>query len=122
MGPVLALLLYQIIFRSRRRRLGSKAPAPELADKWPGLDSEFYEVERKLIQRGLGRRAGEPLSGWLARTLADPALAGLRSPLLELLRMHYRLRFDPQGLDAADRETLRRGTRTCLASLEERTL
>jgi len=121
LGPLLALLLYQIIFRSRRRRQRGKPPAPELADKWPGLDSEFYEVERKLIQRGLGRQAGEPLSGWLSRTLADPALAGLRSPLLELLRMHYRLRFDPQGLDAADRETLRRDTRTCLASLEKRT-
>jgi uncharacterized protein YbdZ (MbtH family) len=120
LGPVLALLLYQIIFRSRRQRKRGSAPRPELAVNWPGLDSEFYEVERKLIQRGLGRQPGEPLSAWLARIAADPAVAGLRSPLLELLRLHYRLRFDPQGLDAAERATLRRDTQACLGKMDSK--
>src|SRR5262249_45880049 len=44
--PVLALLLFQIV--RRRRRLSSKntgAPQPVV---WPGLDSEFYQIEKQL--------------------------------------------------------------------------
>jgi hypothetical protein len=37
--------------------------------------------------------------------------------LQRLLRLHYRYRFDPLGLNPSDRETLRRETKTCLASL-----
>jgi hypothetical protein len=121
LGPVLALLLYQILFRSRRQRQRGKAPAPAPAIHWPGRDSEFYEVERKLVQRGLARQPGEPLSGWIARAAADPALTSLQSVLPELLRLHYRIRFDPQGLSVPDRETLRHDASDCLARLEERT-
>ena len=57
------------------------------------------------------RQTGEPLADWLERTLAEPALADLRAPLREMLRLHYQHRFDPPcsvggyrdfcGLDAA---------------------
>ena len=63
------------------------------------------------------RQPGEPLSDWLTRALADPALADLREPLQELLRLHYRHRFDPRGLSAPEREALSREARTCLETL-----
>jgi len=116
--PMLALLLFQIIFRrGRRRRTESKTGDSAAANFWPGLDSEFYLLERKLAARGVPRPPGEPLSDWLARTLADPALADLRKPLEELLRRHYRHRFDPRGLSAAEREALARESRLCLETL-----
>ena len=120
--PVLALLLYQIIFRrGRRRQRQNGEPKSAAAVFWPGLDSEFYLLERKLAARGVPRQPGEPLSDWLTRALAEPALADLREPLQELLRLHYRHRFDPRGLSAPEREALTREAKTCLDALSRRT-
>ena len=63
------------------------------------------------------RQTGEPLSEWLERALAAPALAGLRAALQELLDLHYRYRFDPHGLSGAEREALRQKAKTCLDTL-----
>jgi hypothetical protein len=116
--PVLALLLYQIIFHSRRRRRIRSQGAPGAAILWPGLDSEFYQVERRLAERGARRQPSEPLTGWLQRAMTDPGLTELRDRLRVLLRLHYRYRFDPQGLSQADREALRREATGCLARME----
>ncbi len=78
--PVLAFLLYQIVFRRKRKR-GSKTKTGKTTDVifWPGLDSEFYALERRLAARGgVPRSPAEPLAGWLARSLDEPALADLR--------------------------------------------
>jgi hypothetical protein len=116
--PVLALLLYQIIFRRGRKRQQKKQIESEgAAVFWPGLDSEFYQLEAQLAARGVARRPDEPLSGWLSRALADPALADLRLPLRELLRLHYRHRFDPHGLSPEERETLKREAKVYLDKL-----
>jgi hypothetical protein len=118
--PVLALLLYQIIFlRGRRRQRQMERKKAETAIIWPGLDSEFYLLEQKLVARGVPRQSGEPLSTWLARALEEPTLMDLREPLLELLRLHYRHRFDPLGLDVQERATLAREAKTCLRELSQ---
>lgn len=118
--PVLLYLLYQIIFRhGKKRRQLNQNKSGEIFS-WPGLDSEFYELEKKLAQRGLLRQTGEPLSDWLERALANPALADLRAPLEELLRLHYRHRFDPRGLTNDERRQLTSEARTCLETLSRR--
>ena len=117
LAPVLTLLLYQIIFRSRRRRHIQGREQPGATILWPGMDSEFYQIERKLAARGARRQPSEPLSPWLRRASTDPALADMRSRLQELLNLHYRYRFDPQGLSQTDREGLRRAAAGCLAKL-----
>jgi hypothetical protein len=115
--PGLALLLFQIIFRrGRRRRVGGKNEAG-LATAWPGLDSEFYLLEKKLAERGVPREPSEPISDWLERVAESYGLEDLHEPLHELLRLHYRYRFDPLGLSEPDRETLSRGARRCLEKL-----
>ena len=118
--PVLALLLFQIIFkRGRKQRLQNKTGKSGAAIFWPGLDSEFYLLESRLAARGVPRAPGEPLSIWLSRAAADPALGGMKNSLEELLRLHYRHRFDPQGLNETERGKLRRDARVCLARLVE---
>jgi hypothetical protein len=116
--PVLLVLLGQIIFqRGKRRRLRlvhETAPAPT---RRVGTDSEFYQLETKLAEFVRPRQPGEALTDWLARTLENPALAGLREPLQELLRLHYRHRFDPPGLSPVEREDLRREVKVCLVAL-----
>lgn len=113
--PVLALLLFQIV--RQRRRFRGKGPGGRRAMVWPGLDSEFYQIEKQLAERGLMRGANETLVDWLERAAAEPSLAALKAPLRGLLRLHYRYRFDPQGLSDSDREELRREAQECLDKL-----
>jgi hypothetical protein len=116
--PVLLVLLYYIIFRRRGKLLayvGKKAETPDPG--WPGLDSEFYQLEKQLGARGVLRQPGETLSDWLERALIEPSQAELRGPLRELLRLHYRHRFDPHGLKPVEREELRRLTAVALEML-----
>jgi transglutaminase-like putative cysteine protease len=117
--PVLGILLYQILFRSRRQRGQLQARAAGPADSWPGTDSEFYRLEEKLRERGLQRAQSEPLTAWLQRAAADPALSDARVSLEQLLLLHYRYRFDPLGLDENDRAELRRQAAACLESLDK---
>lgn len=118
--PVLMSLLYQTIFRRTRRsqRGKQKISEPELAR--PGLDSEFYQLEKKLLKYGMPRPVSEPLPAWLQRVTADPGLADAVSPLRELLRLHYRYRFDPLGLSQSEREHLRQRAQAALAALAGR--
>lgn len=111
--PALAFLLYRIFRGSPMHKQNDEQPEH---NTWPGLDSEFYQVEQKLAQSGLRREAGEPLSVWLQRATKDVRLAKLKQPLENILLLHYRYRFDPNGLDPAERQTLRREVQTFLAS------
>ena len=115
--PGLAVLFYQIVFRrGRRRKKPGGGKQAEFFD-WPGLDSEFYRLEQSLAERGVPRGTSEPLNEWLERVVVSAGLADLRAPLQEILRLHYRYRFDPLGLSETDRELLRREVRACLESL-----
>ena len=114
--PVLALLLFQIV-RQRRRRGALAGAGRQIV--WPGLDSEFYEVEKQLAERGLPRERNESLIDWLERAASEPGLLELKNPLLALLRLHYRYRFDPEGLTETDREELRREARQCVLKLSQ---
>jgi len=113
--PVLIILLLQII-RQRRRR-GADKNAGRGRTAWPGLDSEFYEIEKQITQRGLLRGPNEALALWLERAAAEPSLAEVENPLRDLLRLHYRYRFDPNGLSQPDRDELRRVARECREKL-----
>lgn len=117
--PILLILIIQIVFKRRARSRRSSGREGELADIWPGLDSDFYALEKRLSQLGVPREPSEPLTGWIERALRQPQLGILKSHLESILALHYRLRFDPLGLPVADREKLRRETRTCLTTLQE---
>lgn len=116
--PVLLLLLIQIVRQQRRRKIKDVKASTAIA--WPGLDSEFYQIEKQLALRGLLRGANETLGAWLQRAATDPSLTELNQPLQAILRLHYRYRFDPLGLGDADREELRRQARLCLDELLRR--
>jgi hypothetical protein len=113
--PILLLLLYQIIFRRRKRR-SSKAGALS-SEVWPGLDSELYDLEKRFKKRGWIRPPGEPLAAWLLRIVREAGLDDWRQPLEELIRLHYRYRFDPAGLTPEERVTLRDHAARCVQQL-----
>lgn len=118
--PVLIVLGARLIFRrGRRRRLLAAAARPKPV-AWPGLDSEFYQIEERLRERGVERQAHEPLARWLERAIEDPNLKEMRDPLTGLLRLHYRYRFDPQGLAPQERDDLRLAAHRCLSRLNSK--
>ena len=114
--PILGALLFQIIARTRRHKR-IREQNQGLSPEWPGLDSEFFLLERKLAGRGLGRQEDESLVEWLERARSEPALSGLRTTLEELLSLHYRYRFDPFGLSGDERQELRREAMACVQRL-----
>jgi hypothetical protein len=84
---------------------GRSAAQDRMAIK--GADSEFFLVERALARGGFPREPGETVMVWLARISSLLPESAERAPLAELAGLHYRYRFDPAGLAAAERERLR---------------
>jgi len=89
--------------RGRRAKTAATTQAATSIKVWPGQDSEFYLIERRMLELGHARQEAETVSEWLTRIAALPGASALQ----QLARLHYRLRFDPVGLPAAEREALR---------------
>jgi transglutaminase-like putative cysteine protease len=101
--------------RRRRRRQSGKADAAEALAR-AGLDSEFFAVEKRLAQMGLARAPHEPLTLWLQRIA--PELPPDWPPWEPVVRLHYRLRFDPLSLSPDERARLRQESAALLDKLE----
>jgi protein-glutamine gamma-glutamyltransferase len=104
-------------FRTRRFVVPAiTAPLPLTSTIQEGLDSEFYLIEKKLDELNLGRTTYEPLQDWLIRLKAQFPEAEFEI-LENIINLHHRYRFDPQGIEAAEREKLRSLSRTWLDKL-----
>jgi hypothetical protein len=88
---------------ARTRRKLEKREAQVLS----GVDSEFYLVMERLGEFGFVRDPGETLSHLLARMDESQPPSLSIEPLHSILKLHYRYRFDPQGLSPAERSALR---------------
>ena len=120
--PVLALLLYQIIFRRGRRRQRQKGTRkPPRLFSGRGWIRNFTCSNRNWPRAACPGSPANCFPPGSTRALEEPALTDLRGPLLELLRLHYRHRFDPRGLSAQERKALTREAKTCLDALSRRT-
>jgi hypothetical protein len=108
LGPA-ALILAFIVwrnFRAKRRKPEDATLSTQGHREQRGMDSEFFAVQERLAVLGRPRQSSQSLAAWLAG-LGD---AGLDLETLSTLaRLHIRYRFDPQGLDAREREALRGG-------------
>ncbi len=105
--PLLLWLAARLYWSKGWKRFDPSGPGSRGKAAWPGLDSEFFAIERMLLSRGLERDSGETISRWLKR--AGPHLGGLAAELPELLQLHHRYRFDPAGLTNSERALLKNG-------------
>ena len=104
--PLLGWVAWRL-YRGRRLLRGRAEPTPAAPLHWPGQDSEFYLIEQRLSELGWGRNRGETLIEWLAR-ISDKLPRDFNSgALTPMARLHYRYRFDPDGLPASERERLK---------------
>lgn len=78
---------------------------PTLAPADPGTDSECYRLIDWYHHHGIHRQPHQTLKNWL---LTQVPLHQRHSPDLvnEIVALHYRYRFDPAGLNGAEREQL----------------
>lgn len=98
------ILAWRIVKQRRALRLDEGARAPERPRR--GADSEFYALERALTARFRARQPHEALSVWISG-LKDHFPEREFQKIQALLELHYRYRFDPQGLSSAERAQLR---------------
>jgi len=80
-----------------------------------GLDSELFAIEQQLSKQDLQRLPAESFRQWKARAQAHLSQASFEGTmptrsqwfaLEEILELHYRYRFDPYSLSAAERKQL----------------
>ncbi len=106
--PLILLLAWRSYFRKRVALVRRAETGAEPARSHPGEDSELYAIERELEGLGLPRQPWEALGPWIERLEAARAGDVPVGPLREIVALHYRYRFDPDGISAAEREALRR--------------
>jgi hypothetical protein len=116
--PPMGLLLFRVFFRRQWSRFRRRDKAGATTTAWPGEDSEFYLIERRLAARGHPRHPSETATAWLRRL--EGMVPGEPPALRELLRLHNRLRFDPAGLPAAERLELRARSNDWLVKVRQR--
>lgn len=114
------LVAGQLVLGRRWRQARQQRRALAAQPDFPGLDSELYRIERALAERGYPREPGENLTDWLSRLRTVPSVVEARGALETILRLHSRYRFDPVGLGAAERETLRAEAVACLERLRRK--
>ncbi|MBI1733272.1 MAG: transglutaminase domain-containing protein [Gammaproteobacteria bacterium] len=97
--PLLLALAWRLYFKERVARSRDARPGPV---RGPGTDSELYAVVAALEKQGALRQPGESLHRWLLRR--QKIFDG--TPLAPALALHARYRFDPAGLNVAERRLL----------------
>jgi hypothetical protein len=110
-APLTLFLIWRIFGRQMSRR---DPPLRESID-WPGADSEFFVLERRLARAGFTRSNGETTAEWLRRVSVDiPAVADL---LNTAVRLHHRYRFGGEPLEESERARLKTAVQACLSRI-----
>src|SRR5437867_2800826 len=113
--PLLVMAARLLAAKGWRRAHKPARPQAALVFR-SGLDSEFYLIDKRLAQLGLGRRGDETALAWLRRITVSRTVNA--SGLNDLLALHYRLRFDPDGIGSQDRAALRSAVQQWLDAFE----
>ncbi|MBD2291921.1 transglutaminase domain-containing protein [Anabaena sphaerica FACHB-251] len=77
-------------------------------------DSEFYLIEKALNELGFIRQPSESLKSWMLRLKEEIPTSDLIDELSSLIDLHYRYRFDPQGIKDAERAGLKSAVQSWL--------
>lgn len=104
--PLGLFLAWRLYLKERIQRARSKKAQRGSIAGGPGGDSAFYRIVHHLERSGLPRRPGETLGQWLRRLTAGDAPTVDKNALKEALALHYRYRFDPQGLAGEEKRRL----------------
>lgn len=104
--PLGLLFAWRLYFKERVRRARSKRESGRQVVGGAGSASAFYRIVALLERSGVPRRPGETLNHWIHRTTDGNDSAIDKQALKTALALHYRYRFDPQGLMPDETERL----------------
>jgi protein-glutamine gamma-glutamyltransferase len=97
------VLLWRLWRRKRRSVSGAQDPQrPSRRLTANGVEADFYLLEKHLGQWGLERQPAETGRKWMVR-LQEQLSQAQAQQLQEIIDLHYRYRFDPEGISAEDR-------------------
>ena len=107
--PLFCYLLWRSVqvFQGQQKKAAEAADG-EMESRYlaSGLDSELYQIEAQLNAQGLERLPAESFLQWCDR-IKIHLNATQNNTLKAALALHYRYRFDPNGLDEKERLRLR---------------
>ncbi len=110
--PLTGFLVWRIF---GRRMIRGETPLRE-SQLWPGADSEFFALERKLAKRGWARENGERTETWLRRVEGE-AEAPVSEMLASIVKLHHKYRFSGTTIELSERDELRSSVRYCLGQI-----
>jgi transglutaminase-like putative cysteine protease len=115
--PLILLRLGKFNFKNRVRRLATKhllkktVAKPEVNKR----DEEFYLIETRLKELGLNRYPSESLKNWINRLKEElPNIDELEL----IVELHYRDRYDPQGIKDTEKASLKSAVQAWLEKLQ----
>lgn len=91
--PLFSILVWRFYLKERIKRPENNS-IDDMRRQYPGMDSSFYRLIDLLEHSGLRRRQGETSYTWLIRIEGKLS----NSNIMHALELHYRYRFDPDGL------------------------
>jgi Transglutaminase-like enzymes, putative cysteine proteases len=97
----LMYLIWRVLLRKRLKKSAALLPAVTPSGR-QGADSSFYRLMSQLENKYSPRRPAETLLQWILHIEKKHGLQGL----MPLIALHYRARFDPQGLDTMEKKQL----------------
>lgn len=115
--PLGALLVWRWFGSGRFPRLRRRRRDSLVVRSWPGQDSEFYALEKRLAELGLGRHPWEPRGRWAERVEGAKIQPASAEPLRVIISLHNRYRFDPNGIGPTERERLKSQVRSWLMQM-----
>ncbi|OUL22349.1 transglutaminase [Nostoc sp. T09] len=119
--PLVFLRLWKFNSKNKVRRLSTKHVLAKQVAKadFAKKDYEFYLIEKRLNELGLSRYPSESLKNWMNRLKEELPSSDLIEDLTSLVEIHYRDRFDPQGLKEAERAKLKSAVQAWLVMLQK---
>jgi transglutaminase-like putative cysteine protease len=111
--PLALLLFWRLYSRKKVTRLRPEQE-PIREEEKPGATSEFYLIEKKMGDLGFLRYPWETLSMWIERVEESEHVSISTESLRFILNLHYRYRFDPEGISQAERSALKSGVQSWL--------
>ena len=112
--PLILFLVWRLYFKKRLVRIEQGQPKQiDAARSYPGNDSEFYAIEKRLNELGFTRHHWEPLPRWFQR-INTAQTTSLTDSLPAMAFLHYRYRFDPNGISESERKILKSNVQSWL--------
>lgn len=105
--PLGVILIRQFTNKGEKRRLvARRINQQNIHHPAIGEDSELYLIEQELNKLGLKRDRFQTWQDWSISLNNNPQTSDIVKGLESIIEMHYRYRFDPQGISPKERAKL----------------